>query len=161
MTEIESTRNVLVRTRTEVIDAGGDEHLQSITLADRAHDTVQTVPAAALFVMIGGEPHTRWLPDEIVRDPQGYLITGHDLPEPDVQRARPALMLETSMPPALMLETSMPGVFAAGDVRQGSIKRVASAVGEGATVVRMVHEYLRTADHDGRQGEHNAQLVTA
>ncbi len=85
--------------------------------------------------MIGGEPHTQWLPDEIARDPQGYLLTGRDL-----------LASRGLRPPGrepLTLETSMPGVFAAGDVRQGSIKRVASAVGEGATVVRMVHEHLR------------------
>jgi thioredoxin reductase (NADPH) len=92
------------------------------------------MPAAALFVMIGGEPHTDWLPDEIARDEQGYVLTDRDLPE----GARHPF----DRPP-LMLETSMPGVFAAGDVRQGSIKRVASAVGEGATVVRLVHEHRR------------------
>ena len=86
--------------------------------------------------MIGGEPHTQWLPDEIARDAQGYLITGRDLLE------QPGVHWEYDREP-LTLETSMPGVFAAGDVRQGSIKRVASAVGEGATVVRLVHEHLR------------------
>jgi thioredoxin reductase (NADPH) len=85
--------------------------------------------------MIGGEPHAQWLPDEIVRDAEGYLITGRDL------LGRPGLgWKHRREPPAL--ETSMPGVFAAGDVRQASIKRVASAVGEGA-FVRLVHEHLR------------------
>jgi thioredoxin reductase (NADPH) len=86
--------------------------------------------------MIGGEPHTRWLGDEIARDRQGYLITGRDLLE--LGSARWELDREP-----LPLETSMPGVFAAGDVREGAIKRVASAVGDGATVVRLVHEHLR------------------
>lgn len=116
---IEATQNVVVRHRTEVVDAAGGESLERITLADRANGSVEEVPANALFVVIGGDPKTRWLPDEVARDAKGYVITGRDL------------------------ETSMPGVFAVGDVRQGSIKRVASAVGEGATVIRMVHEYLR------------------
>jgi thioredoxin reductase (NADPH) len=133
---IQSTPNIVVRHRTEVADGGGDGRLECITLADRANDTVEEVPAAALFIMIGGEPHTQWLPDEIVRDAHGYLITGHALLE------EPGVHWEYGREP-LTLETSVPGVFAAGDVRQGSIKRVASAVGEGATVVRLVHEHLR------------------
>ncbi|MGZ4173481.1 MAG: FAD-dependent oxidoreductase [Solirubrobacteraceae bacterium] len=133
---VESTPNVVVRLRTEVVDGAGAGQLQSIKLADRANDTVEEVSAAALFIMIGGEPHTQWLPEEIARDPQGYLVTGRDL------RARPGACWELDREP-LMLETSMPGVFAAGDVRQCSIKRVASAVGDGATVVRLVHEHLR------------------
>jgi len=135
---IESTPPVAVRHRTEVVDGAGDESLERITLADRANDTVEDVPAAALFVMIGGVPHSQWLNDEIARDQQGYVITGRDLLEHDGARS------EHDREP-LPLETSMPGVFAAGDVRHGSIKRVASAVGEGATVVRLVHEHLR--DH--------------
>jgi thioredoxin reductase (NADPH) len=133
---IESTPNVVVRDRTEVLDGSGAGSLESITLADRANGTVQEVAADALFVMIGGQPHTQWLPDEIARDARGYLITGHDVLE------RAAVPWTYPREP-LTLETSMPGVFAAGDVREGSIKRVASAVGEGATVVRMVHEHLR------------------
>ena len=130
---IDSAPNVLVRPQTEVVDGTGDGHLESLTLADHADNTAQAVPAAALFIMIGGEPHTQWLPDDIARDPQGYVLTGRDVPQP----------LRPPGREPLTLETSMPGVFAAGDVRQGSIKRVASAVGEGATVVRMVHEHLR------------------
>jgi thioredoxin reductase (NADPH) len=147
---IESTPNVLVRSRTEVVDGAGYEHLESLTLADRAHDTVEEVSAAALFIMIGGEPHTQWLPDDIARDPHGYVITGRDLPE------QPRAHGEHGLEP-LTHETSMPGVFAAGDVRHGSIKRVASAVGEGATVVRMIHEHLRVDESPRPKGDQDAQ----
>ena len=119
-----------------MVDGGGNGQLEYITLADRANDTTEQLPAAALFIMIGGEPHTEWLPDEIARDVHGYVITGRDL----LQQTQ--LHWDQDRDP-LPLETSMPGVFSAGDVRQGSIKRVASAVGEGATVVRLVHEHLR------------------
>jgi thioredoxin reductase (NADPH) len=133
---IESMPNVVVRHSTEVVDGAGDGALESIKLADRGNDTVEEVSAAALFIMIGGEPHTQWLPEEIARDPQGYVITDRDLVD------RPEVEWGYDREP-LTLETSMPGVFAAGDVRHGSIKRVASAVGEGATVVRLLHQHLR------------------
>jgi thioredoxin reductase (NADPH) len=141
VTAIESTPNILIRHRTAVIDAVGDQALQSITLADRGSAVVEEVPAKALFVMIGGEPHTQWLPDEIARDDPGYLITGRDvLDQRDVEWSHQR--------EPLTLETSMSGVFAAGDVRQDSIKRVASAVGDGATVIRLVHEHLRNQAAD-------------
>ena len=133
---IEAAGNVIVRCGVEVVDGGGAGSLDHLELADRRDGSRERVKADALFIMIGGEPHTHWLPPNIARDRQGYLITGRDLldqPGPPLDGAREPLMLETSMP----------GVFAAGDARQGSIKRVASAVGEGATVVRMVHEYMR------------------
>jgi thioredoxin reductase (NADPH) len=133
---IESTPNVVVRQRVEVVDGAGDGSLECLKLADRPNDTTEEVAADALFIMIGGEPHTEWLPDDVARDARGYLITGRDLLE------QPGALWRHDREP-LILETSMPGVFAAGDARQGSIKRVASAVGEGATVVRMVHEYMR------------------
>ena len=135
---IEAAANVRIRQRTEVIDGGGDRQLQYLKVADRANGTIEEVPAAALFIMIGGQPHTHWLPDEIARDSQGYLITGRDI------LASPDVRWKHDREP-LLLETSMPGVFAAGDVREGSIKRVASAVGDGATVVRVVHEHLALA----------------
>jgi thioredoxin reductase (NADPH) len=137
VTAIESSPNIVIRHRTEVVDAAGDQALQSITLRDRTSGIVDEVPARALFVMIGGEPHTQWLPDEIVRDEQGYLITGGAVLD------QPAVKWNHHREP-LTLETSMSGVFAAGDVRRDSIKRVASAVGDGATVIRLVHEHLRT-----------------
>jgi thioredoxin reductase (NADPH) len=136
---IESTPNVIVRHRTEVVDGFGDETLESLKLADRANDTLEDVSARALFIMIGGEPHTQWLPGALARDAHGYLITGRDLLE------QPGQHWDYDREP-LTLETSVPGVFAAGDVRQGSIKRVAAAVGEGSTVVRLVHEHLRSGD---------------
>ncbi|MEA2201311.1 MAG: thioredoxin reductase [Solirubrobacteraceae bacterium] len=136
---IDSTPNVVVRHRTEVVDGSGDETLESLKLADRANDTLEEVSAAALFIMIGGEPHTRWLPDGLARDAQGYVITGRDLLE------QPGEHWDYDREP-LTLETSVPGVFAAGDVRQGSMKRVAAAVGEGGAVVRLMHEHLRSGD---------------
>jgi thioredoxin reductase (NADPH) len=135
---VESTPNLTVRRCTEVVGGGGDGHLEHLTLADRARDRVEEVPAAALFVMIGGEPHTEWLPEGIARDAQGFVVTGREVLD------LPGIHWEQDRDP-LPLETSMPGVFAAGDIRQGSIKRVASAVGEGATAVRLVHEHLRAA----------------
>lgn len=138
---IESMPNVVVRHRTEVVDGAGNGSLECIKLVDRANDTIEEVSAAALFIMIGGEPHTQWLPEEIARDAQGYVITDRDLLE------QPGVHWEHHREP-LTLETSVPGVFAAGDVRQGSIKRVASAVGEGATVVRLLHEHLREEDRE-------------
>ena len=138
---IESMPNVVVRHATEVVDGAGNGSLECIKLVDRANDTIEEVSAAALFIMIGGEPHTQWLPEEIARDAQGYVITDRDLLE------QPGVHWEHHREP-LTLETSVPGVFAAGDVRQGSIKRVASAVGEGATVVRLLHEHLREADRE-------------
>jgi thioredoxin reductase (NADPH) len=148
---IESTANVVVRHRVEVVDGAGDGRLERISLADRVRDEVEEVSAAALFIMIGGEPHTQWLPDEIARNAQGYLVTGRDLLE------QPGAPWDHGRDP-LPLETSMPGVFAAGDVRQGSIKRVASAVGEGATVVRLVHEHLREDELERAAGRSLAEL---
>jgi thioredoxin reductase (NADPH) len=136
---IESAPNIAVRYRTEVVDGAGDEQLRTITLADRANGTVEQVAAAALFIMIGGDPHTQWLDRQLARDPQGYLVTGRDVLD------QPGVTWECDRDP-LPLETSIPGVFAAGDVRQDSIKRVASAVGDGATVVRLVHQHLRARE---------------
>ena len=104
----------------------------------RVGGATETVPAAALFVMIGAEPGTSWLPGSIERDDEGFIRTGRDLHR--------AGELPAGWPlkrPPLLLETSVPGVFAAGDVRHRSVKRVASAVGEGATAIQLVHEHLR------------------
>jgi thioredoxin reductase (NADPH) len=133
---IEATPHITVRLRTEVIDGGGDDALEYLRLADRTNDTVQAVAADALFIMIGGQPHVQWLPSEIARDDGGYVLTGRDVLHEAGAR------WHASREP-LLLETSMLGVFAAGDVRHGSIARVAAAVGDGATAVRLVHEYLR------------------
>jgi thioredoxin reductase (NADPH) len=120
----------------EVIDGGGDGRLEWITLRDRQSGETRTEQATALFVLIGAEPHTGWLPSWIERDQWGYILTGRDLTTDEAGGStRP------SRPPT-MFETCVPGIFAVGDVRRGSIKRVASAVGEGSVVVAQVHEFL-------------------
>jgi thioredoxin reductase (NADPH) len=135
--KIEATPNITVRMRTEVVDGHGRGRLEELTLRDRDRDTTETVAAAALFVLIGGEPRTDWLQGVVACDRQGYVLTGRDLPVDDGQPPQwPAAR------PPLFLETSLPGVFAAGDVRHRSVKRVASAVGEGAIAVQLIHQYL-------------------
>jgi thioredoxin reductase (NADPH) len=138
VTEISKTASIRVRPSTEV--TGGDGHcsLEIMTLRYRISGATETVPAAALFVMIGAEPRTSWLPGSIERDDEGFIRTGRDLHR--------AGELPAGWPlkrPPLLLETSVPGVCAAGDVRHRSVKRVASAVGEGATAIQLVHEHLR------------------
>jgi thioredoxin reductase (NADPH) len=135
--QIEHAPNIAVRLHTEVVDGRGGRRLQGLTLRDRRSGTTQDVPAAALFVMIGAEPHTDWLAGTVERDDRGYILTGHDL----LRAGRPPPRWPRQRPP-LLLETSIPGVFAAGDVRYRSVKRVASAVGEGAVAVQLVHEYF-------------------
>jgi len=134
--EIEATGNITVRLRTEVSDGYGDDHLEALTLYDKLNDRAEQVPAAALFVLIGGEPRTQWLP-ETVQLERGYILTGRDVVR---DGSHPSWWPPGRAP--LPLETSVPGVFAVGDARYRSIKRVASAVGDGATAVRLVHEYL-------------------
>jgi thioredoxin reductase (NADPH) len=111
-------------------------HLEALTIRDDPSGMTVTVPAAAVFILIGAEPRTDWL-SRCVRDEQGYVLTGRDLYRDG--RLPSAWPLERV---PLLLETSVPGVFAAGDVRHGATKRVASAVGEGAIAVRLVQEYL-------------------
>jgi thioredoxin reductase (NADPH) len=124
---IDKTPNLTVRYATEVAKAHGEGRLERLDLRDTGSGELETVDAAALFVLIGAVPHTAWLPDEIARDGWGYIVTGAD-----AGAGRP-------------LETSLPGVFAAGDVRAGSVKRVAAAVGDGALAVTGVHAYLAQA----------------
>jgi thioredoxin reductase (NADPH) len=122
---------------TEVVDGFGTNLLQRLVLRDTLTGEREEVEASALFILIGGAPRTDWLPPALERDGDGFIYTGSDLEQVDhrwpVNRA------------PLPMETSMPGVFAAGDVRHGSMKRVASAVGEGASVIRHIHEFLRRA----------------
>ncbi|MFW3171351.1 FAD-dependent oxidoreductase [Geodermatophilus sp. CPCC 206100] len=131
--QVEETPNIEVRTSTEVVDGGGDGRLEHLVLRDRTTGDRETVPAYALFLMIGARPHTDWLPPTVDRDDAGFVLTGPDLSD-DAVRAlgrRP-----------LPLETCVPGVLAAGDVRHGSVKRVASAVGEGSIAIQFVHHLL-------------------
>jgi thioredoxin reductase (NADPH) len=117
--EIDGKANIHVLDGAEVIDAGGEEGLETLTL--RSRDGVETVPADGLFILIGAEPRTEWLPGEIERDERGFVTTKDDY------------------------STNVSGVFAIGDVRSGSVKRVASAVGEGSVVIQHVHHYLDEA----------------
>jgi thioredoxin reductase (NADPH) len=137
ITEIGKTANVAVRPATEIIDGGGRGSLQTLTLRHRQTGATEVMPASALFVMIGTEPHTQWLADSVARDNQGFILTG-----PDLLTAGQAHGWPMQRPP-LPLETSMPGVFAAGDVRHQPVKRVATAIGEGALTVQLLHEYLQ------------------
>jgi thioredoxin reductase (NADPH) len=140
--QIEVAPNVAVRFGTEVIDGGGDGHLEEITVRERTTGDTSAHPASALFVMIGAEPHTDWLPDAIHRDERRFILTGQDL----VRHGKLPAGWPLERAPRL-LETSIPGVLAVGDVRHGSVKRVASAVGEGATAVALIHEYLADVDN--------------
>ena len=115
----------------------GRGRLEHLILENSASGHTETVAAAALFVLIGAEPSNDWLPEEIERDEKGFVFTGRDLPSYGLPR-RTWHLGRLPMP----LETSMPGVFAVGDVRYGSVKRVASAVGEGSIAIQLVHEYL-------------------
>jgi thioredoxin reductase (NADPH) len=135
--ELEGTPNVTVRLGVEVVGGHGDGRLTGLTLRDRRSGATQTVPATALFVLIGAAPHTGWLPEAIQRDRWGFVVTGGDLLQDDTPP--PGWPLDR---PPLPYESSMPGVFAVGDVRHGSIKRVASAVGEGSVAIQLVHQYL-------------------
>lgn len=149
--QIAAAPNIDVRTRTEVVGGGGEGHLEHLQLrtrdgggadgrgpdgdgpTDGAAPATETVPADALFLMIGARPNTDWLPEGILRDAGGFIRTGMELAEcPDWQPDRAPFSLETTMP----------GVFAVGDVRNGSMSRVAAAVGEGSIAVRLVHELM-------------------
>ncbi|MET8154522.1 FAD-dependent oxidoreductase [Actinoplanes sp. NPDC049668] len=136
--QLNSVENVHVRTRCEVVGAQGGGHLQAITICDSKNNTVTSVECGYLFVFIGAEPRTDWLGDAVARDERGFVYTGPDLLSPN--GARPTGWDRDRDP--FYLECSVPGIFAAGDVRANSVKRVASAVGEGAMAVTLVHRYL-------------------
>ena len=139
MERITSTPNIEVRYRSEVVAGRGDGHLEALTLADRDTGATEEVSSSWLFVFIGASPRTEWLGPDVVRDPKGFVVTGQDLTGfTDTQHPWPLARAPYA------LETSIPGVFAAGDVRLDSMKRVASAVGEGAMSVYLVHRYLAT-----------------
>ena len=137
---IEDTPNITVRTNAEVAAAHGDEQLERITVRDRAGGADEEMELAAMFVFIGARPQTEWLPSDVARDKRGFVLAGSELLLEDV---RPRWRLERN---PYLLETTMPGLFVAGDVRSQSMKRVASAVGEGSMAVSFVHEYLAGAE---------------
>jgi thioredoxin reductase (NADPH) len=135
--QIAETSNITVKTHVNVVEARGETFLESICIANADTGEVQNVPATALFIFIGAMPCTEWVGDIVVRDPQGFIPTG------------PALLHKGQCPKGwtlerdpFLLETSVPGIFVAGDVRQGSVKRVASGVGEGSIAVQFVHQHL-------------------
>ncbi|QDL06873.1 fused response regulator/thioredoxin-disulfide reductase [Brasilonema octagenarum UFV-E1] len=135
--QIAQTLNITVKTHTSVREAKGETSLESITIHNSLTGETQTVPATSLFIFIGAVPRTEWLDGVIERDQHGYIITGPDL-QKDGQRIK-GWTLERD---PFLLETNIPGVFAVGDVRHGSVKRVASGVGEGSICVQFVHRYL-------------------
>jgi thioredoxin reductase (NADPH) len=137
VSQIESHEKITVLTRTTVAEVNGDARLEEITLADATTGETQTVPAFAVFIFIGARPHTDWVADVVERDPQGFIMTGRSL----VRGGRRPKGWHLDRDP-FFLETSVAGIFAAGDVRHRSVKRVASAVGEGAMAVQFVHQYL-------------------
>jgi thioredoxin reductase (NADPH) len=129
---------------TQVTAAGGAGRLEYLTLCDAASSESKTVPVAALFIMIGARPHSGWLAQTLRCDDHGFVLTGSDL------------MRDSAPPPGwglarlpLPMETSVPGVFAVGDVRHGSVKRVASAVGAGSIAIQFAHQFLAARRNPG------------
>jgi thioredoxin reductase (NADPH) len=131
--QVEATANIRTRLGCQVVGGGGDGRLDHLVLSDIESKSESTVDAWALFILIGAEPHTGWLPAEIEQDERGFILTGADISQRSLPRFKRSPFL---------LETSMPGVFAAGDVRHGSVKRVASAVGEGSIAIQLLHQYF-------------------
>src|SRR4051794_12063381 len=137
--DIARTPNIEVQTEAQVVAVHGEKRLESISVSCGRTGSVDVVPASSLFVFIGAEPRTDWLDTLVQRDSKGFVLTG-----PDLMRdgKRPQGWMPDRDPS--LLETSVPGVFAVGDVRHGSVKRVASSVGEGSIAVQLVHQYLAT-----------------
>ena len=130
---LESNDAVSVSTQSQVVEARGKDHLTSIMMKDLSNDKVTEIAAGAMFIFIGQRAHTDWLDDLVQLDDRGFVLSGADLGQ---------IKGWTTERDPLPLETSVPGVFVAGDVRHGSIRRVAGATGEGATAIRFVHQHL-------------------
>ena len=150
--KVEATSNVNIRLRTEIVDGGGDGWLEYLVFRDRSGGQDETVDAGGLFVMIGATPRTGWLPPEVHRDAQGFIVTGTDL-APDL-----AWPLERR---PFLLETSLPRVFAAGDVRHGAGKRVAASVGEGAVAIQLMHQLFAADQRQPRGRSRESSLPPA
>ena len=137
--QIEATENIEVLVRTEVVEAIGKNRLEAITLLNKDTGHSETVPAAAMFLFIGAVPHSDLVAGVVEQNSAGFILTGPDL----TRNGHSPKSWKLKRDPYL-LETSVPGIFAAGDIRQGAVRRVASAVGEGAIAISLVHQYLRT-----------------
>ncbi len=137
--QICGTENIEVLTHTEVVEVKGKDRLEAITIANRETGETQTLPAAALFLFIGAVPHSDLVAGVVERNRAGFILTGPDL----IQEGHRPKNWKLKRDPYL-LETSVPGIFAAGDIRQGAVRRVASAVGQGAIAISLVHQYLKT-----------------
>src|SRR5436190_5293771 len=142
--QIYNTKNIRVRLRTTVVKVHGEDRLEAITILDALKGNDETLPTTALFIFIGALPHTDWLGDLVERDDHGFILTGPNLPQAEGNGSGPRKWkLDRN---TFVLESSQPGIFAAGDVRHGSVKRVAAAVGEGATAVQNIHQYLASTE---------------
>jgi thioredoxin reductase (NADPH) len=137
--QISTAENIEVLTRTEVVEVHGKDRLQAITILNKDSREKKSVPAAALFIFVGAVPHTELVAGIVERNNAGFILTGPDL----VQNGQRPKNWKLKRDPYL-LETSVPGIFAVGDVRHGAVRRVASAVGQGAIAVSLVHQYLKT-----------------
>jgi thioredoxin reductase (NADPH) len=135
--QIEYTPNIEVRTNSYVVEAFGEDHLEKLRIKNSVTGKEETAPTRSLFIFIGAAPRTDWLKEVIERDERGFILSGPDLIK---DGKRPKNWTEDRDP--YLLETSVPGVFVVGDVRHGSVKRVASGVGEGSIAVQFIHQYL-------------------
>jgi thioredoxin reductase (NADPH) len=135
--QIETTHNIHMEFRSRVVEVHGENRLESVSIGCDLTGDVKRVPANSMFVYIGAEPRTDWLDGTVERNERGFILTGPDLLKSGKRPKGWTLERDPSL-----LETSIPGVFAVGDVRYGSVKRVASGVGEGSVAVQFVHQYL-------------------
>jgi thioredoxin reductase (NADPH) len=142
--QINETQNIQVWLHSNVVEIKGVDRLEAITIHDTIKDEKQTVPTAGLFIFIGAQPRTDWLSGVVTTDANGFILTGPDLilvMTHEGHNSRPKGWNLHREP--FLLETNIPGIFAAGDVRYGSLKRVASGVGEGSIAVQFIHQYLK------------------
>jgi thioredoxin reductase (NADPH) len=137
--QINNTPNIRIWPNTEIEEAVGTTQLECLKIMHKDKNQEETIPARAMFIFIGAMPHTEWLGEQVARHPHGFILSGSDIQTNSQFRTSSA---DDRLP--YMLETSLPGVFVAGDVRHGSVKRVASAVGEGSMAVMFIHRYLST-----------------
>jgi thioredoxin reductase (NADPH) len=131
--QLATRSNIRVRLRSEIVAAHGDGALEEVEIRDHASGTVEREPSGGVYIFIGADAETGWLPPAIALDQRGFVLTGADVPGVDWTRDRDPYLLETSVP----------GIFACGDVRSGPVKRVAAAVGEGSMAIAFIHQYLR------------------